>query len=188
MAGHWQSTLGFSVPTRPLASRADGERSLAGRPLMASAEGSSCVKFISRGGWLGGLQAIPDRPCCPFDQLFLLVGPAPWILLRPFPDPLCSTSPPPPDPNTNLNMADKNGVPAPLENSSKRQKLDDAPQRTTLQEFESVFPKLEADLVEHAQKYKLPKEELEWYKAVSAPPSPRRPPASATYLERQAQV
>lgn len=40
-------------------------------------------------------------------------------------------------------------------------------QKTTLQEFESVFPKLEADLVEHAQKYNLPKKELDWYKAVS---------------------
>lgn len=85
-------------------------------------------------------------------------------------------------------MADQNGVAAPSENSSKRQKLDDAPQRTTLQEFESIFPKLEADLVEHAQKYKLPKEELEWYKAVSAPPSPNRPLGSAIRLEPQAQV
>lgn len=39
-------------------------------------------------------------------------------------------------------------------------------QKTTLQEFESVFPKLEADLVEHAQKYNLPQKELDWYKAV----------------------
>ncbi|KAF0331463.1 Farnesyl pyrophosphate synthase [Colletotrichum sp. SAR11_59] len=36
--------------------------------------------------------------------------------------------------------------------------------KTTLAEFESVFPKLEEVLVEHAQKYKLPKEELLWYK------------------------
>ncbi|EXF76467.1 farnesyl pyrophosphate synthase [Colletotrichum fioriniae PJ7] len=32
--------------------------------------------------------------------------------------------------------------------------------KTTLTEFESVFPKLEEVLLEHAQKYKLPKEEL----------------------------
>ncbi|ROW06107.1 hypothetical protein VMCG_04665 [Cytospora schulzeri] len=37
-------------------------------------------------------------------------------------------------------------------------------QKTTLKEFEAVFPKLEADLLEQAQKYKLPKGELEWYK------------------------
>ncbi|KAK7749450.1 hypothetical protein SLS53_000023 [Cytospora paraplurivora] len=38
-------------------------------------------------------------------------------------------------------------------------------QKTTLKEFEAVFPKLEADLIEHAKKYNLPKEELDWYKA-----------------------
>ncbi|ROW02619.1 hypothetical protein VSDG_01628 [Cytospora chrysosperma] len=37
-------------------------------------------------------------------------------------------------------------------------------QKTTLKEFEAVFPKLEADLLEQAQKYGLPKGELEWYK------------------------
>jgi hypothetical protein len=46
--------------------------------------------------------------------------------------------------------------------------------KTTLQEFEAVFPKLEAVLVEHAERYKLPKKELEWYKLVSFV-SPRRP-------------
>lgn len=85
-------------------------------------------------------------------------------------------------------MAEKNGAPSALENDSKRQKLDDAPQRTTLQEFEAVFPRLEADLVEHAQKYKLPKEELDWYKAVSAPPHPARPAAAADPLETWARV
>lgn len=42
-------------------------------------------------------------------------------------------------------------------------------QRTTLQEFEAVFPKLEADLVEHAESYKLPQKQIDWYKAVGAP-------------------
>ncbi|KAK3325396.1 isoprenoid synthase domain-containing protein [Apodospora peruviana] len=37
-------------------------------------------------------------------------------------------------------------------------------QKTTLQEFESVFPKLEEALLEHARSYKLPAKELEWYK------------------------
>lgn len=37
-------------------------------------------------------------------------------------------------------------------------------QKTTLQEFEAVFPKLEAALVEHAQTYKLPTQALDWYK------------------------
>ncbi|KAG7289070.1 hypothetical protein NEMBOFW57_005432 [Staphylotrichum longicolle] len=36
--------------------------------------------------------------------------------------------------------------------------------KTTIQEFESVFPKLEEVLVEHAQSYKLPAQALEWYK------------------------
>ncbi|EAQ86480.1 farnesyl pyrophosphate synthetase [Chaetomium globosum CBS 148.51] len=37
-------------------------------------------------------------------------------------------------------------------------------QKTTLQEFEAVFPKLEAALVEHANTYKLPAQALDWYK------------------------
>ncbi|KAK3934818.1 farnesyl pyrophosphate synthetase [Diplogelasinospora grovesii] len=36
--------------------------------------------------------------------------------------------------------------------------------QTTLQEFESVFPKLEKVLLEHAEQYKLPKQALDWYK------------------------
>ena len=39
--------------------------------------------------------------------------------------------------------------------------------KTTLAEFEAVFPKLQEALLEHAQKYNLPKTELEWYKKVS---------------------
>lgn len=42
-------------------------------------------------------------------------------------------------------------------------------QRTTLKEFEAVFPKLEADLVEHAESYKLPQKQIDWYKAVGDP-------------------
>jgi farnesyl diphosphate synthase len=37
-------------------------------------------------------------------------------------------------------------------------------QKTTLQEFEAVFPKLEAVLLEHANSYKLPAQAVEWYK------------------------
>lgn len=40
-------------------------------------------------------------------------------------------------------------------------------QKTTLKEFEAVYPKLEAAILDHAKSYKLPKEELEWLKAVS---------------------
>ncbi|KAL2163103.1 hypothetical protein VTH06DRAFT_6939 [Thermothelomyces fergusii] len=36
--------------------------------------------------------------------------------------------------------------------------------KTTLQEFEAVFPKLEKVLLEHAEQYKLPKEAVDWYK------------------------
>lgn len=70
-------------------------------------------------------------------------------------------------------MADNNGATSPVENDAKRQKLDDKPQKTTLKEFEAVFPKLEADLAEHAQTYKLPQAELEWFKKVIAPAAPR---------------
>jgi len=38
-------------------------------------------------------------------------------------------------------------------------------QKTTLQEFEAVWPKLEAVLLEQAQAYKLPQKEFDWYKA-----------------------
>ncbi|CAN8095521.1 unnamed protein product [Discula destructiva] len=62
-------------------------------------------------------------------------------------------------------MADNNGANSHVESDSKRQRLDDKPQKTTLKEFEAVFPKLEADLLEHAQKYHLPKMELEWLKS-----------------------
>jgi len=57
-------------------------------------------------------------------------------------------------------------------------------QKTTLKEFEAVFPKLEEVLLEHAAKYNLPKEQVDWYKAVSSdslvlllgPPLRRRRP------------
>ncbi|TDZ13158.1 Farnesyl pyrophosphate synthase [Colletotrichum spinosum] len=52
--------------------------------------------------------------------------------------------------------------------------------KTTLAEFESVFPKLEEVLLEHAQKYKLPKEELAWYKKASPTPPSQSPPLSST--------
>jgi farnesyl diphosphate synthase len=39
-------------------------------------------------------------------------------------------------------------------------------QKTTLKEFEAVFPKLEEVLLKHAQSYKLPQQALEWYKRV----------------------
>jgi len=45
-------------------------------------------------------------------------------------------------------------------------------QKTTLKEFESVFPKLEEALLEHAQSFKLPEKEVAWYKAVSQSPWP----------------
>ncbi|KAK1766207.1 farnesyl diohosphate synthase [Phialemonium atrogriseum] len=37
-------------------------------------------------------------------------------------------------------------------------------QRTTLKEFEAVFPKLEEVLLDYAKKYNLPEKELDWYK------------------------
>ena len=39
--------------------------------------------------------------------------------------------------------------------------------KTTLAEFESIFPKLEEDLVAQALQYTLPQGELDWYKKVS---------------------
>ncbi|EJP68529.1 farnesyl pyrophosphate synthetase [Beauveria bassiana ARSEF 2860] len=35
---------------------------------------------------------------------------------------------------------------------------------TTLQQFESIYPKLEAAILEHAKSYKLPQGELDWFK------------------------
>lgn len=37
---------------------------------------------------------------------------------------------------------------------------------TTLKEFESVFPKLVEDLLDHAKKYNAPEQALKWFKAV----------------------
>jgi hypothetical protein len=39
-------------------------------------------------------------------------------------------------------------------------------QTTTLKKFESIFPQLVEDILEHAQQYKLPEEFVTWYKAV----------------------
>lgn len=41
-------------------------------------------------------------------------------------------------------------------------------QRTTLQEFEGVFPKLEEVLLDHAKQFNLPEEYLKWYQKVSS--------------------
>ena len=43
---------------------------------------------------------------------------------------------------------------------------------TTLKEFESVFPKLVEDLLDHAKSYKLPEEFVNWYKAVGVTSCP----------------
>lgn len=40
-------------------------------------------------------------------------------------------------------------------------------QKTTLKEFESVYPKLEEAILEHARSYKLPQAELDWLRSVS---------------------
>ena len=40
---------------------------------------------------------------------------------------------------------------------------------TTLKEFESVFPKLVDDILNHAKQYKLPEEFVAWFKAVRLP-------------------
>jgi hypothetical protein len=37
---------------------------------------------------------------------------------------------------------------------------------TTLQEFESVWPRIRADLQQHAQQYKLPQDSLDWFTKV----------------------
>jgi len=42
-------------------------------------------------------------------------------------------------------------------------------QKTTLKEFEDVFPKLQEVLLEHAKTYNLPQEQLDWYKKVGSP-------------------
>lgn len=40
---------------------------------------------------------------------------------------------------------------------------------TTLKEFESIFPKLAEDILDHAKQYKLPEEFVKWFKAVGTP-------------------
>lgn len=37
---------------------------------------------------------------------------------------------------------------------------------TTLKEFESVWPRIVADLQEHAKQYKLPQQSLDWFTKV----------------------
>lgn len=39
-------------------------------------------------------------------------------------------------------------------------------QKTTLKEFEAVWPKLQEAILDHARSYKLPQAELDWYKTV----------------------
>lgn len=34
---------------------------------------------------------------------------------------------------------------------------------TTLKEFESVWPRIAADIADHAKQYKLPKQSLDWF-------------------------
>lgn len=45
-----------------------------------------------------------------------------------------------------------------------------APQKTTLQEFEAVWPKLQESLLAEARGFKLPQNELEWYQKVCSQP------------------
>lgn len=44
-----------------------------------------------------------------------------------------------------------------------------APQKTTLQEFEAVWPKLQEALLDEARAMKLPQGELSWYQKVCPP-------------------
>jgi farnesyl diphosphate synthase len=39
--------------------------------------------------------------------------------------------------------------------------------KTTLKQFESVFPRLVEDILAHAEQYKLPEQFSNWYRAVS---------------------
>ncbi len=41
-----------------------------------------------------------------------------------------------------------------------------APKSTTLKEFESVFPKLVEDILDHTKQYNAPDTALNWFKAV----------------------
>lgn len=42
---------------------------------------------------------------------------------------------------------------------------------TTLQEFESIYPKLQAAILDHAKSYKLPQGEMNWFKLVRERPN-----------------
>lgn len=54
-----------------------------------------------------------------------------------------------------------------------------APQKTTLQEFEAIFPKLQQALLDDARALKLPQGEHSWYSKVCAIFAPL-PPLSLT--------
>lgn len=41
--------------------------------------------------------------------------------------------------------------------------------KTTLKDFESVYPRLEETILDHAKSYKLPQKELDWLKQVMRP-------------------
>lgn len=47
-------------------------------------------------------------------------------------------------------------------------------QKTTLAEFEAVFPKLEKVLVDDIASYGLPEPYVEWFRKVRSPPRHRR--------------
>lgn len=48
--------------------------------------------------------------------------------------------------------------------------------KTTLVEFEAIFPQLEEVILQHANKYKLPEKELAWLKEARC-----LPPSSSSY-------
>lgn len=60
--------------------------------------------------------------------------------------------------------------PIPVDRAILPLEIHNMAKTTTLKEFESVFPKLVEDLLDHAKTYKLPEEFVAWYKAVRTSP------------------
>lgn len=53
---------------------------------------------------------------------------------------------------------------------------------TTLKEFESVWPRIRADLQEHCKQYKLPQQSLDWFTKVHTQKTPTGSTAARSFL------
>jgi hypothetical protein len=78
-------------------------------------------------------------------------------------------------PNCPNNFSSSNWPPKHLRSFGFSIQTTKMAKKTTLKEFEAVFPKLEEVLLDHARKYNLPAGELAWYKKVRPNPHLQAP-------------